>query len=138
MFLTTIFIISGFAILSLLVGKRIEENTGRPFFVLNLISKSDHRVREFSHDLTDYYASLKERGNVFVRKQLPLHAKNFYNKSRIYIGERAEYYIGNVRGSKLLKKSDGISEFIKSMAEVEKGTGEINDSVYTIPAEEIK
>ena len=33
-----------------------------------------------------------------------------------------------MRDSKLLKKSDGISEFFKNMSNIEKGNGEIHDN----------
>jgi len=45
-----------------------------------------------------------------------------------FLKERREQYVNIMRDSRLLKKSDGISEFFKNMSDVEKGNGEIHDT----------
>jgi hypothetical protein len=129
MTLFIIFIVSGGVVASLLLAKLLEQKTEKSFLPLALISKGDAQVREMSHSTAELYSDFKEHAAHFVSKQLPLHAKSFYNKSEVYLKERIEYYIGNIRGSKLLKKSDGISEFFKSI-EIEKGAGQIHDTPH--------
>ena len=57
-----------------------------------------------------------------------MHSKNSSNKLLSYLAEKKEKYINNMRDSRLLKKSDGISEFFKNMSSIEKGNGEIHDT----------
>ena len=59
-----------------------------------------------------------------------MRLKNLLNKFVAKISEQTEKYMGDIRDSRLLKKSDGISEFFKSMSSIEKGVGEINDVYY--------
>jgi hypothetical protein len=134
MTLFIIFIVSGAVVASLLLAKLLEQKTRKSFLPLSLISKGDAQVREMSHSTAELYSDFKEHAAFFVRKQLPLHAKSLYYKSLDYSKERMEYYIGNIRGSRLLKKSDGISEFFRSI-EIEKGAGEIHDTPHV---EEVK
>ena len=123
------FLISGAMIAALLLGKRHEEKTHKPFFILGWISQGDTHARELSHRSAHLYAEVKERGVFFVRKQFPMHAQSSFHKLQARLDERINYYTQELRDSKLLKKSDGISEFLKNIAEVEKGNGEINDTL---------
>lgn len=96
--------------------------------LLRLVSLGDERVRHLSHELAHLYAEKKEKAHFFVNKQLPLHTRNILNKTSSTVKERVEKYVGDIRGSKFLKKSDGISEFFKSISEKENG-GRIDDSL---------
>lgn len=58
-----------------------------------------------------------------MKKQLPLHTRNFMNKSEAVIKEKSQKYLGDIRNTKLLRpKNEGISEFFKTMSEMEKET----------------
>ncbi len=127
MTLIAIFAISGLSILVLLTAKSIEKRRKKSLFILSAISKGDIRVRELWHKALDTYSSGKERALFLLTKQVPMRSKNFINKSVAFINERRAEYMGRMRDSRLIKKPDGISEFFKSMSEVEKGGGEIND-----------
>ena len=70
----------------------------------------------------------KEKIHLIINKKIKLHSKNTFNKLVAYLGEKREQYETNMRNSRLLKKSDGISEFFKSMSEVEKGNGTIEET----------
>jgi len=76
------------------------------------------------------YFEGKERSSFLIKRQIPLHSKNFSNKLTVYLREKRIRYFNNMRDSRLLKKSDGISEFFKNMSNLEKGNGEINDVYY--------
>jgi hypothetical protein len=119
-FSTVVFFGSGAGLVLLLL---------RPSFITSLISKGDSHARHLSHSLTHYYSELKDRALFFVEKQLPLHTRNFINKALTYIQNKVEHHIGNMRNSRLLKKESGISEYFKSMAEVEKGNGQIDETL---------
>lgn len=113
----------------LLLGKRYEEKKRRPFFLMGWISRGDAHARALSHKFARDYAVYKEKGHFFVKKQLPMHTKITVTKLRAKTNESIDRFSQQLRDSRLLKrKSEGISEFLKSIAEVEKGNGEINDS----------
>jgi hypothetical protein len=130
MTLSIIFLVSGVVVAMLVSAKHIEMRTRRPLILLSLISKGDTQVRELSQYTTHTYSELKDKTAFFIEKQLPLHSKNLYNKSKVYLRDEFQARIGDIRGSRLLKKPDGISEFFRNMAEIEKGGGEINDTAF--------
>lgn len=132
-----IFVISGLAIILLVVAKSLGEKRRRSFFILNAISKGDTHVREFYHKAVRSYSEGKEKVLFFFKKQIPIHSKNSSNKLLSFLKEKKERYTNNIRDSKSLKKSDGISEFFKNMSNIEKGNGEIND-VYENDSQEDK
>lgn len=121
MTLTIIFAISGICIVILVVTKMKELKHKKAVFPLTLISKGDHHIKEATHLATHHYSEFKENAEFMLKKQLPLHSKNLLNKAEVLVKEKAEKYIGNIRNTKLLKpKNDGISEFFKNMADMEK------------------
>jgi hypothetical protein len=121
------FTISGLVIITLLVTKQMEIKRGQKFFTSDLISKSDTHIREIYHKTVHLYSEAKEKMAFLFKKQIPMHSRKFFNKSIAYLKAKREQYTHNMRNSKLLKKSDGISEFFKNMSNIEKGNGEIND-----------
>lgn len=123
----SIFTISGLSIIMLLTAKKLEEKRQKPFFISNAISRGDIYIREFYHRAVRFYSEGKEKASFFFKRQIPIHSKNSLNKLLSLLREKRGQYIGNMRDSRLLKKSDGISEFFKNMSNVEKGNGEIND-----------
>ncbi|KKT95754.1 MAG: hypothetical protein UW97_C0022G0005 [Parcubacteria group bacterium GW2011_GWA2_45_15] len=129
MIITSLFAFSGLSIILLLVAKRLEEKRKRIFFISNAISKGDTRIRGLYLKVVRLYSEGKERISFFYKKQIPIHSRNSLNKLLIFIRKRREQYAVSMRDAKLLKKSDGISEFFKNMSELEKGNGEIHDSV---------
>ena len=127
MTLIAIFAVSGLVILTLLVTKSLERKRKKSFFILAAVSRGDIRIRELYHRAVRLYSEGKEKILFFFKKQIPIHSKNFLNKLLSFLREKRAQYIDNMRNSRLLKKSDGISEFFKNMSDVEKGNGEIND-----------
>jgi hypothetical protein len=128
MFFIIIFIISGALIVLLLLGKRFEERTHRRFFLLSLVSLGDTQARELSHKSLEWYGEAKEKFNFFVKKQFPMQIKGSFMKFESRMEEKFGQFTTQLRDSKLLKKNDGISDFLKSIAEVEKGNGSIDES----------
>ena len=103
-----------------IIGAKVwEDKYKRKSFILKLVSIGDERVRLLSNEVAHVYAELKADAEFFINKQAPLHVKNFVNKTNLVIKERMEKHIGDIRGSRFLKKSDGISEFLKSLSEKE-------------------
>ena len=129
MYLSVIFVFSGLAIALLLVAKYLELKRERRLLVLELISKGDKRVRNLAHTTAQHYSEFKERTEFFIKKRLPLHSKSLLNKSHTLAGEKTDKFLAYIRNSKLLKKSDGLSEFFKNLGDYEKGNGEINDDL---------
>lgn len=127
MTLNIIFVFSGLALLAVIASKILEDKTKQKPALLRLISLGDERIRNWSHELAHKYAEGKESAHFFVNKQLPLHTKNIFNKTSTTLKDRAEKYIGDIRGSKFLKKSDGLSEFFKSISE-KQGQGRIDET----------
>ena len=123
----TLFAFSGAVLVTLTLAKRIEEKRKKSFFILRAISRGDERMRELHHQSVRFYSLGKEKTAFFVKKQLPMRSRNSLNKSLTTLREQAERFENLIRDSKLLRKSDGISEFFKNMSTVEKGNGEIND-----------
>ena len=123
----TIFTISGLAIISLISAKRIEEKREGRLFILELISKGDFHAREVYHRAVGLYSEGKEKLIFIFMKKVPLHSKYSFNKIMAFIVEKRRRYLNHMRDSRLLKKSDGMSEFFKNISDVEKGNGEIND-----------
>jgi hypothetical protein len=120
MIFETIFAFSGLCIALLIAAKAWELKTKKSFFLLRGISRGDEKMRVLSHKAEDLYVLAKERGGLFVRRDLPLHMKSGMNKTNNFIAERAEELVGNIRGTRFLKK-DGMSEFFKNMSEKEEG-----------------
>lgn len=129
----SIFILSGVGIVTLTVAKRLEEKKRHQTLVLRAVSRGDERVREIHHKALHHYSHSKEKFAFWFKKQLPLKVRSIWNRLKAYMGEKSVEYLGDMRNSRLLKKSDGISEFFKNISEIEKGGGEINDEVYREP-----
>jgi predicted RNA-binding protein len=123
-----VFYVSGVAIAALVLAKHFEAKYKRRFFFLRTVSKGDIHVRTLYHHGVRLYTEAKERAFIYITKQLPLRARNLSNKASVQLRERVERYTGDIRNSRLLKKSDGISEFFRNVADIERGRGEINDS----------
>ena len=122
-----IFTISGLAITFFVATKGVAEKRKRAFYIFDAISSADSYVREIYHKSVRFYDKGKEKIFFLFKKQVPIHSKNSINKLIFFLQEKRKQYIENMRDSRLLKKSDGISEFFKNMSEIEKGNGEIND-----------
>ena len=122
-----VFTVSGLAILTLLVAKNLERKRKRPFFILAAISRGDIYIRGFYHRVIHFYSEGKEKILFFLKKQVPIHSRNSFNKLLSFLREKKLQYLGSMRDSRLLKKSSGISEFFKNISDIEKGNGEIND-----------
>ncbi len=132
-----IFTVSGLLILTMVAAKKLEENRGKPLFFSNLILRGDVRMREFYHQAVHFYSEGKAKTLFFFQKQIPMRSRNSFNKLLAFLKEKKGQYVNRMRDSRLLKKSDGISEFFKNMSNVEKGNGEIND-VYQDGSQEDK
>ena len=126
MFSFYLFILSGLVIATMLVAKRVGERKKTGVFFLKIISRGDERARELHHQAIHQYSVNKERAYLLVTKQMPIRARNYWNKFQVQVREAAEKYSGDIRNSRLLKRSDGISEFFKNISDIEKG-GEINE-----------
>lgn len=136
MFLSSIFILSGLALVALTLAKRREETSGRTNLLLRLISRGDEHFHELNTNGLHFYSMGKEKFGFWMKKQLPLRAKSLLIKTIALTQELSEKYMGDMRNSRLLRKNDGLSEFFKSISEIEKG-GEINDP-FTSGSEELK
>ena len=121
MFLTVTFIISGLIIVALIGAKMIEDKKKTKPLFLRLVSLGDERVRNATSEFAHKYSLWKERSHLYITNQLPLRAKNYFNKLSALAKERLEKHVGDIRGSKFLKKSDGLSEYLKSISEKENG-----------------
>lgn len=122
-----LFIFSGLALVTLALTKRMEEKRKTGVFLFKLISKGDENIRNLHHKSLHFYSVSKHKAEFFFKKQLPIHSRKALNKFVTKLSEQAGKYMGDIRDSRLLKKSDGISEFFKNMSSVEKGMGEINE-----------
>lgn len=135
--ITITFILSGTIIAILLVAKRVEEKKNKSVLILNLISKGDEHARTVHHDVLRYYSLGKEKVTFLVSKQLPRYSRSSINKVMARVEERLDKHFHNIRDSRLLKKSESISDFFKTMSEVEKGEGELHEDVYDEITQEI-
>ena len=133
----TLFTLSGAALIMLTLAKRMEEKKRMTNFILRAISRGDERARAFHHQAVHWYSEGKTKAAFFIKKQLPMRSRNTFNKLVTMLQEESRRYAGTMRDSRLLKKSDGISEFFKSMSEVEKGAGEINEGYESAPVETV-
>lgn len=132
-----IFNISGLAIILLIVAKIVGEKRRKPFFISNIISKGDIHIRGLYHKVVHLYSEGKEKVSFLTMKRIPMRLRSFLNKLLSFLKEKKAQYTSDMRDSRLLKKSDGISEFFKNMSSAEKGNGEIND-VYEDNSQEDK
>lgn len=128
MFAIPLFAISGTAIIALLAAKKLQERGRNPLFLFRWITRSDERIRDWHQKALNMYSEGKEKISFFATRQIKLHSKNTFNKLVAFLKEKREQYENNMRNSRLLKKSDGISEFFKSMSDIEKG-GSIDESL---------
>lgn len=129
-----IFTISGVAILSLTLAKRFEMK-GYRIIILRAVSKGDERARDAYHKSLRFYSEGKVKFLFFVKKQLPVRVKIYTNKSVAFLQARFEERFGDIRNSRFIKKHENISDFFKSVAEIEKGAGELHEEVYSEPEE---
>lgn len=126
MTLQIIFALSGIAVVILVGAKMWQEKRKKSTFLLRGIGRGDEHVRKISQHAVRHYSDVKEKTDFFLKNQLPLHTKNFINKTNATLKEKSEKYIGNIRGSRFLKKSDGLPEFFKNISEKE-NNGRIDD-----------
>ncbi|OHA92061.1 MAG: hypothetical protein A3J09_01005 [Candidatus Zambryskibacteria bacterium RIFCSPLOWO2_02_FULL_51_21] len=130
MYLSYAFFFSGAILAVLLVAKRIEERKKTRVFLLRLISRGEEHARKLQREAVRRYSLSKEEMHFFMAKQLPRYSKSSLNKALARFEESMQKYLERLRDSRLLKKDEGISEFFKSMAEVEKGNGQIDGEIY--------
>src|SRR3989344_4314724 len=124
-----IFAISGTAIITLLVAKKFEEGREGRLFIFCWITKGDAHIRCWHHKVLRWYSEGKEKISFIAKRQVPIHSKNLFNKLVTYLKEKRDQYENNMRNSRLLKKPAGISEFFKSMSDIEKGNGAIDETL---------
>jgi hypothetical protein len=125
----TTFIVSGVMIVILLAGKVWEEKNRKSFFLLRWISKGDERFREFSQTSAHKYADLKEEAGFIIKRQVPLHTRNIANKTYSQIEEKSKKFLSNLKEGKLFGgKSEGISEFLKDISEMEKDNEAVSNA----------
>jgi hypothetical protein len=120
-FLEWVFGISGVALVVIFFSKLWELKRHKPVPILSLISLGDERVHKISNELSHTYTAWREKAEFFVNKQLPLYTKNYIQKTNTLIKDKVMKYTGDIRGSKLLKKREGISEYFQSLAEKREG-----------------
>lgn len=128
MFAIFTFYISGALIVALLVLKHIEITKREKPRVLEIISSKDSHLRLLHKNILLKYLDLKKDVSFFFSKQVPLYTRNKLNKLFTLMRTEMRKRVSNIRDSKLLKRSDGISEFFKNISEIEKGNGEINET----------
>jgi len=126
MFSFIIFVLSGVAIVFLIVAKTWELRKHKSVWVLRMIGRADEHIREYSHSSIHKYSLYKEKSEIFIKKQLPLQAKNTVNKAEAMIRDKFEKYVGNIRNTKFLssRNKEGISEFFKNMDDLKEETEE--------------
>ena len=127
----SIFALSGFTIATMLLAKTFEVKGNKKFFLLKAISMADERMRALRHRVLHFYSEGKHKTGFIIKKQLPLKAKNYWNKAVSFTKEQSERII-NKRGAREISKPENISEFFRSIAEVEKGNGEIHEPVFMV------
>lgn len=124
-----LFIFSGLGILSIFIAKRYELKNKQTIFVINIISKGDSLVRDWYQKSLIYYDEGKSILEIRLKKQIPLRIRALVNKLYTNLELKSKNYFERARDSRLIKKSDGISDFFKSISEIEKGVGEINETL---------
>ncbi len=127
-----LFGISGVAIATLTVAKRIELRKRRTLPLLKAVSRSDEHLRSFYHSILKWYSGGKHKLIFLIKKQLPLRIKNQVNRVLCYLRDLGGKYFGNIRNSRAIRREGDISEFFKNIKEVEKGSGEIHDTLPVI------
>jgi hypothetical protein len=115
------FALSGAVIVAIILAKLREDRSKRKPAFLRLISLGDERARTLSHELAHRYTELKDEADFFINKELPFKTRNFVNRTNQAIKERFDKYVGDIRGSRLMKRPDGLNEFYKSLSEKENG-----------------
>jgi hypothetical protein len=133
MFSFALFVLSGVVVAALVLAKMIELRGNKPFFILRAVSKGDERAHDLYHKSLKLYSEGKVKAVFFVRRELPVRSRIYLNKGLSWAGELLEEYLGDIRNSRLIGRKEGISEFFKSISEVEKGGGELHDDVYVEP-----
>ena len=128
MFAIFTFYISGALIVALLVLKHIEITKREKPRVLEIISSKDSHLRLLHKNILLKYLDLKKDVSFFFSKQVPLYTRNKLNKLFTLMRTEMRKRVSNIRDSKLLKRSDGISEFFKNISEIEKGNGATNET----------
>lgn len=122
------FIASGIMIIILVAAKVWEEKSRKSFFLLRLISKGDSHFREFSQNAAHMYADLKEKAGFVIGRQLPLHTRNFTNKTVARVQEKSKKYMGDLKeGNFFGRKNEGISEFLKDIRDMEEDNEALNN-----------
>jgi hypothetical protein len=133
----SLFILSGITIIALTLAKRFELKKRRALFFLTTIGRADERAKDLHHQLVGIYAGGKDKLIFFFKKELPLKVKKRSITVLTFFKNKIEERLGNIRNSRDINKQDGISEFFKTMGEVERGGGEINDEVYLEEVESV-
>ncbi|MBX4198685.1 hypothetical protein KW800_00160 [Candidatus Parcubacteria bacterium] len=121
MTLQIIFAASGVGIAAIIWAKVLEDKHKRKPALLRLISLGDAHARTLSHELSRRYFEWKEEADFFLNKELPFRTRTFINKTNVTVKERFDKHVGDIRGSKFLKKNDGLNEFFKNLSEKENG-----------------
>ncbi len=119
MALQIIFLVSGICLFVLIFTKMRQLSTKKDPLLLRIISLGDARIRDLSHRGAHLYADSKEDLNFFWKKQLPMHMRSISNKTNLFLKEKSELLVKDLRDTKLLKKNGDISEFFKAMSEKE-------------------
>jgi len=117
MILPIIFYVSLACIAFLLFTKMREQKTKKQPFLLRIITLGDERIQIFSQKSAHWYADRKDDAIYFFEKQLPIRSKRLWAKTQATAIEKWGILMNDLREMKILKRSEGLSEFFQARDE---------------------
>ncbi len=117
--MTTLFIVSLFAICALIGSKILEERVQKFSFWTNLSVKGDAKIHYYIERLIVQYNLARKIAYLFVFDFLPSYAYELLVRTKDYVAKKY-YAAGNdFRGRRVLRSNGTVSFFLKRITEEE-------------------
>jgi hypothetical protein len=126
-----IFALTGAVIVLLIAAKSFELKRGKHFVIFRLISLGDSSLRALLHSSATLYTTAKERTLFFLKKQLPLKTRSYWNRLLAFLKDKTDKNLVRMRDIKIIRpRKQNISEFFRNLPKKETG-GTINHVLET-------
>ena len=115
--MTTLFFVSLFALLGMVVSKAVEIKVGKVHFLSNLYDKGDHKIHAFADRIVATYERYQKIAQIFVSEFIPGLLYELLTKTKDWVSKKYYESADHFRGKRILKSTGSVSFFLERLSE---------------------
>ncbi|MEQ1500381.1 MAG: hypothetical protein ABL917_03370 [Parcubacteria group bacterium] len=115
--MTTIFLVSMFAICFLILSKVVEVKMNKAHFISDLFKKGDEKIHSLIDLFVFKYNRYKKIARIFVFEFLPSYLYELLVKSKDYVSKKYYSTGSGFRGKRVLRSDGSVSFFLERLSE---------------------